>query len=56
MGLFLEVSGQVKEWLILEINKMIKMTHVVACSMVFIVFCDRGWQGEVLNLIKNDNF
>ena len=35
---------------------MIKMTHVVGFSMVFIVLCNRGWQGEVLNLMKNDNF
>ena len=33
---------------------MIKMTHVVACSMVFIVLSNRGWLGEVLNLMKNE--
>ena len=37
-------------------HKMIKMTHVVACSMVFIKLCGRGWQREVLSLMKNDPF
>ena len=44
------------EWFILEMHKTIKMTHVVTCSMVFIVLCNRGWQEEVLKLMKNDQF
>ena len=55
-GFFLEVSGQVKEWFILEMHKTIKMAHVVVSLMFFIVLCDRGWQGEVLKLMKNDIF
>ena len=55
-GYFPEVSRQVKEWLITEAHKKTNVTHAVACAMVFIVLCDRGWQGGVLKLMKNDHF
>ena len=38
--LFVEISGQVKEWLIIEMYYMIKMSLVVAYAMVFILLCD----------------
>ena len=56
LRLFLQFFGQVKEWVIFNLHEMITMSHVVACPMVFILFCDRGRQEKVLNLMKNDNF
>ena len=35
---------------------MIKVSHIVACPIVFIFFYDRDWQGGVLKNMKNDNF
>ena len=56
LRLFLQFFGQVKEWVIFKLHEMIRMSHAVACPMAFILFCDRGRQEEVLNLMKNDNF
>ena len=39
-GSFLEVSGQVKEWIKLKINEMIRIAQVISCTMVFILLCD----------------
>ena len=33
---------------------MIRVSHVVACEIVFILFDDPDWQGGVLKLMKND--
>ena len=38
--LLVEISGQVKEWLIIEMYYMIKMSLVVAYAMVFILLCN----------------
>ena len=54
--LLLEISGQVKEWLIIEMYYMIKMSLVVAYAMVFILLWDRGWVRGVLKHIKTDHF
>ena len=43
-GIFIEVSGQFKDWIILEMYEMVKVAHVVACAIVFILLCDQGWQ------------
>ena len=40
----------------LELHKIMGVSHVVACPPVFILFCDRGWQGEVFKVMKSDNF
>ena len=56
LGLFPQVFGQVKEWLPLELQEMIKMSHVVACRIVFILPYDRRWQGGVLKLKRNGQF
>ena len=40
----------------LENHEMIKVLHIVACTMVFNLLCDRGHQGEVLKLMKDDLF
>ena len=38
LGPFPQVSGQVKKWLMLELQKIIRMSHVVPCPIVFILF------------------
>ena len=40
--------GQVKEWLILELHEMIKVSHILACPIVFILPCYLGQHGRVL--------
>ena len=40
----------------LELKKTIKVSHVVAYSIVFILFYERSWQGGVLKVMKNDDF
>ena len=35
---------------------MIRMKHVIACTMVFIMLSGQGLQGEVLKLMKDDLF
>ena len=32
------------------------MSHVVACVIVFSLFDERGWQGGVFKVMKNDQF
>ena len=46
----------VKRCLMLEMHKTIRVLHVVACPIVFILFYERGWQGGVFTLIRNDHF
>ena len=38
----------------LELHKIIRVSHVVAYSIVFILFYDRGEQGGVFKVMKND--
>ena len=40
----------------LELYKIIRVLHVVAQPIVFILFCDLHWQGGVLKHMKNDHF
>ena len=40
----------------LELHKTIRVSQVVACQIVFILFYERGWQGGVFKVIKNDRF
>ena len=46
VGPFPQVSGQVMEWPMLELHKIIRMLHVVSCPIVFLLFYERGWQEE----------
>ena len=50
---FPQFSGQVKEWFLLKLNEMIRISHVVECPIVFVLLCNLGWQGGVLKLMKN---
>ena len=34
---------------------MIRMPHVAACPTVFVLLYDRGWQGGVFKVLKNDH-
>ena len=45
------VSVQVREWLILELHKMIRVVYVVACPMDFNLFCDLGKRLGVLKML-----
>ena len=36
--------------------EMITVSHLVACSVVFILLCDIGRQGRVLTLMENAQF
>ena len=35
---------------------MIRMSRLVACPIVFILFYDRDWQGGVIKVMKKDHF
>ena len=56
LGTFTQVFGKVKAWLRLEQHKIIRASHLVACSIVFILFYERSWQGGVLRHMKIDHF
>ena len=36
-----------------EFHEMIRMSHVVACPITFILLCDQSRKGEVLRIMKN---
>ena len=40
----------------LKLNKIIRVSHVVASPIVFILFYEWGWQGGVFIVIKNVPF
>ena len=50
---FRQFFRQVKEWLLLKLYEMIRMSYVVECPIVFVYLCHLGWQGGVLKLMKN---
>ena len=56
LGQFLQVFGQVKEFLILGLGEIIRVLHLVGCPMDFDLLCDLGQQREVLKRMKNDYF
>ena len=39
----------------LELPKIIRVSYVVACPIVFILFYERVWQGGVFKVMKNDH-
>ena len=41
---------------ILELIEMINVLHGVVCSIAFIYFYDRDWEGGVLEVMKNGHF
>ena len=56
LGLFQQISGQVKEWLILEFHEIIKKSHIFAYSIVSIMLCDLVRHGGVFKHITMVNF
>ena len=40
----------------LELHKIIRVSHVVAYPIFFILLYEQGWQGEVFRVMKNDHF
>ena len=55
LGHFPQVFGQVKDWLVLQFNEMIKVPNAVAFPMDFALL-SRGQQRGVLKRMKNDYF
>ena len=53
---FPQVFGQVKWWLMLALHEIIRVSHVVAWQIVFLLFYEWGWQGGVFKVMKNDHF
>ena len=50
------VFEHVKEWLLLQLHETIRMSYLVACPNVFILFYEQGLQGGVFKVMKNDQF
>ena len=40
----------------LELRKIIRVSHVVAWTIVFILFYEQSWQGGVFKVMKTDHF
>ena len=49
--IFLQVFGQVKKWLLLELHGMVRVLLAVACTMDFNLLFDRGHQLRVLKML-----
>ena len=45
---FLQTFRQIKGWLMLKLHKIINVSHVVTCRILFILFYNRGWQGGLI--------
>ena len=56
LGHFSQVFGQVKSWLIIELYKMMKASHVAPCPVAFLLFHKRGWLGGVFKVMKIDHY
>ena len=50
LGPFPYVSGQVRDWLILELYEIIRVLHVLMCPMNFDLLCDLSLQLGVLKM------
>ena len=40
----------------LKLHKLIRVSQGVACQIVVPLFYERGWQGGVFKIMKNDLF
>ena len=40
----------------LELNRITRLSHVVSCPNIFILFNQENWQGGVLRVMKNYHF
>ena len=40
----------------LELRKIISVSHVVACPIVYLLIYEWGWQGGVFIVMKKDHF
>ena len=52
LGHFSQVFRQVKGWFILELSEMIRVSHVVLGSIIFILLYYQGWQGRMFNVME----
>ena len=53
--LFPKFLGRLRSGL-LELHKIIRLSHVVTCPVVFILFYERSYQGGVFKVMKNNEF
>ena len=53
---FPQAFGQVKKWIMLELHKIIRVLHLIAPPIIFILFYERSWQGRVLKVMEKDDF
>ena len=40
----------------LELHKILGVSHLVASPIAFILFCEQSWVGGVFEVMKNDQF
>ena len=40
----------------MELHKIIKVSHVVACPFAFLLFFERRWQEGVFKIMKTHHF
>ena len=40
----------------IELHKIIRLSHLAACSVVFILLYRRDWQRRVFKVVMNDQF
>ena len=40
----------------IELHKILGVSHFVASPIVFILFCEQSWLGGVFKVMKNDQF
>ena len=40
----------------LKMHRIIRVSRVASCPIIFILFYGRGWQGGVFKVMKNDHF
>ena len=56
LGPLLDVFRQVRDKLILESHEMMRVSHVVACPIVFILFYVWDWLRAVFKIVENNLF
>ena len=56
LGHFPQFFGQIKEWLMLELKKMIRVSYAAVGPIVFSLFGNSDWKGGVLKFMKHDHF
>ena len=56
LSCFSQVFWQVKDWDILKQHEIIRVSHLLVCSIAFTLLCRLSWQRDVLKLTEKFNF